>query len=60
MCVLACRLESKWSQDKSIHKVFYGFVYMLICGQTGSGALERVQTFILAEGLKLSFWGIIR
>ena len=26
-----------------------------MCGQTGGGALERVQIFILAEGLKLRF-----
>ena len=55
MCVLACRLELKWSQDKPIRKVFTCFV----CGQTGGGALERVQIFILAEGLKIEFFGII-
>ena len=49
MCVLACRLEWKWSQDKSTRKVF-----------TGGGALERVQIFILPEGLKIEFFGIIR
>ena len=29
-------------------------------GQTGGGALERVQLFILAEGLKIELFGIIR
>ena len=28
----------------------------LTCGQTGGGALERVQIFILAEGLKIEFF----
>ena len=56
MCVLACRLELKWSQDKSIHKVFTCFVCVLMMCQTGGGALERVQIFILAEGLKIDFF----
>ena len=30
------------------------------CGQTGVGALERVQIFLLAEGLKIEVFGIIR
>ena len=47
MCVLACRLELKWSQDKSIRKVFTCFV--CVCGQSGGGAFERVQILILAE-----------
>ena len=60
MCVLACRLELKWSQDKPICKVFTCFVCVLMmwsdwCG----GPLERVQIFILAEGLKIEFFGII-
>ena len=29
-CVLACRLELKWSQDKSIRKVFTCFVCVLM------------------------------
>ena len=58
MCVLACRLELKWSQDKSIRKVFTCFV--CVCVDVVSGALERVQIFILAEGLKIEFYGIIR
>ena len=29
-----------------------------MCGQTGGGALERVQIFILAEGLNVEFFGI--
>ena len=30
-----------------------------MCGQTGGGALERVQIFILAEGLKIDFFGAL-
>ena len=33
---------------------------MSLCGQTGGRALERVQILILAEGLKIEFFGIIR
>ena len=33
---------------------------VLICGQTGGGALERVQIYILDEGLKNEFFGLIR
>ena len=60
MCVLACRLGLKWSQDKSIRKVFTCFVCVLMMWSAGGGALERVQIFILAEGLKIEFFGIIR
>ena len=58
MCVLACRLESKCSQDKSICKVFY-----LICvcvDDVVRLGVERVQIFILAEGLKIESFGIIK
>ena len=60
MCVLACRLELKWSQDKSIRKGFTYFVCVLMMWSEWGGALERVQIFILAEGLKIEFFGIIR
>ena len=56
MCVLACGLELKLSQDKSICKVFTCFVCVLMMWSDG-GALERVQIFILAEGLKVEFFG---
>ena len=57
MCVLACGLELKWSQDKSICQVFTCFVYVLMMCQTGGGALQRVQNFILVEGLQIEFFG---
>ena len=50
MCVVACRLELKWSQDKSIRKVLW-----MHC-QTWGGALEKEQIFILAEGLKIKLF----
>ena len=53
MCVLACRLELKGSQDKSIREFFY-----LSC--VWGGAFDRVLIFILAEGLKIEFFGPIR
>ena len=65
MCVLACRLELKWSQDKSIRKVFTCFVCVFTvlmmwsdwgtC-QGNTLALERVQILILAEGLNIEFF----
>ena len=66
--VLACRLELKWSQDKSTSKVFTCFVCVCVCvcvlmiGQTAAGgrAMERVQISILAKGRKIEFFGIIR
>ena len=47
MCVLACRLELKWSQDKSIRKVFTCFVCVLMMWSGWGWGLERVQIFIL-------------
>ena len=56
MCVLTFRLEVKWSQDKSICKVFTCFVHVLLMWlDFESGALERVQIFILAKGIKIEF-----
>ena len=55
MCVLACRLKLKWSQDKPTCKVFTSFVCVLLIWSDWGGALERVQIFILAEGLKIEF-----
>ena len=46
--MLACTLELKWSQDKSMRKVFTCFVCVDdVRGQTWGGALERVHIFIL-------------
>ena len=60
MCVLACRLELKWSQDKSIHKVFTCFVCVLMMWSDWGWSLGEGANFILAEGLKIGFFGIIR
>ena len=61
MCVLAVRLELKWSKDKSICKGFTCFLCVLMTwSDLGCGALERVHIFILAERLKFEFLGIIR
>ena len=59
MCVLTCRLELKWSQDKSIRKVVLCVCVLMMWSDWG-GALERVQIIILAEGLKIELFGIIR
>ena len=56
MCVLACRLELKWSQDKSIRNVFTCFVCVLMMGSDWGGALEKVQILILAEGVKMEHY----
>ena len=58
MCVLASRLELKWSQDKPRRKVFTCFVYVLMMYSDCGWSLEEgAILFILAEGLKISvFW----
>ena len=56
MCVLACRLELKWSQDKSIRKVFTCFVCVLMMWSDWGWSLGEGANYYLAEGLKkLSF-----
>ena len=60
MCVLACRLELKLSQDKSVHKVFTCFVCVLMMWSDWGWSLGEGAHFILAEGLKSEFFGIIR
>ena len=47
-----CRLELKWSQAKSIHKVSFVLCVVDDVVKLGGGASERVQIFILAEGQK--------
>ena len=45
MCVLACRLELKWSQDKSIRKVFTCFVCVLMIWSDWGWSLGEVENF---------------
>ena len=62
MCILACRLELKWSQDNP-YVTFLPVLCVLMMWSDWGGALERVQIFILAEKLKIEcflFFGIIR
>ena len=60
MCVLACRLELRWSQDKSMRKVFTHFVCVLMMWSDWGWSLGEGASFILVEGLKIEFFGIIR
>ena len=46
-------LELKWSQDKSIHRLFIVLCIYVDDVQMVGGALEDVQVFILVEGLKI-------
>ena len=55
MCVLACRLELKWSQEKSIFKVFTCFVSVLMMRSDWGWNLGEGANFYLAEGLKIEF-----
>ena len=51
----------KWSQDKSIFKVFTCFMCVLkMWSDCEGGALVRVHIFIVAKGQKLELSGIIR
>ena len=52
MCVLACRLE--------LSKVFTCFVCVLMMWSDWGWSLREGANFILAERLKLEFFGIIR
>ena len=62
MCVLACRLELKWSHDNPYVKFLLDLCVCVddVVRLGGGGVLEWVQIFILAEGLKIEFLGIIR
>ena len=48
----------KWSQDKSISKVF--MCVLMMWSDCEGGALVRVHIFIIAKGQKLELFGIIR
>ena len=48
-----CRLELKWSQAKSIHKVSIVLCVVDDVVKVRGGASERVEIFILAEGRKI-------
>ena len=50
-----CRLELKLSQDKSICKFLIDFCVCVDDVVRLGGALQRVQIFILTEGLKIKF-----
>ena len=50
---MACNLELKWSQDKSIHRLFIVLCIYVDDVQMVGRALEDVQVFILVEGLKI-------
>ena len=60
MCVWP--VDWNWSGPKTNPYVKFLLVLCLCwwCGQTGGGAFERVQIFILAEGLKIEFLGLMR
>ena len=54
MCVLACRLELKWSQDKSIRKVFTCFVCVLMMWSDWGWSLGEGANFYFRVFLALS------